>query len=177
MLRISAALLVIAFLMFGCATFFTGATDTITLQSSPNANYKIFKTNEVHIAPEIRPRGRLRYKIFETNGVPIAQGVTPSEIRLNKDGEYTVEIYLEGYKKQSFFISKEFNAVSVLNLGNVLFWAIDYLTGAMFRLNPTYIRVDLDTEAYGGDNPQIKVSVFDGKKKVHSELLQFVPEG
>lgn len=155
MLRISSALLVIAFLMFGCATIFTGTTDNISLQSTPNANYKIFKTN----------------------GVQVAQGVTPSEIRLNKDSEYTVEVYLEGYKKQSFHINKEFNAVSILNLGNVLFWAIDYLTGAMFRLNPSYIRVDLDTEVYGGDNLQIKVAVYDGKKKVHSELLQFAPEG
>ena len=39
----------------------------------------------------------------------------------------------EGYETQSFYIEKNFNAVSVINLCDILGWGIDAATGAMMK--------------------------------------------
>lgn len=39
----------------------------------------------------------------------------------------------EGYKKSTLFIDKNFNAVSVINLCDILGWGIDAATGAMMK--------------------------------------------
>lgn len=44
-----------------------------------------------------------------------------------------VKAEAENYKTQTLFIDKTFNAVSVINLTNILGWGIDAATGAMMK--------------------------------------------
>jgi hypothetical protein len=44
-----------------------------------------------------------------------------------------LELKLEGYETRLITLDKEFNVVSVLNLGNLFGWAIDAVSGAVMK--------------------------------------------
>lgn len=58
--------------------------------------------------------------------------------------ETIVKAESEGYKTTELTIYKNFNAVSVLNLIDILFWGIDAATGAIMK--PEYRRYELEFE-------------------------------
>lgn len=108
-LLLAAALLLLT--TSGCATLFTGTSDTITIDSEPSGA-----------------------RVFVDG---IEQGVTPATVRVRRSlGTTLVTLKLEGYDDRTFELMKEFNTVSVLNLFSPLSWAIDIATGALMRYNP-----------------------------------------
>ena len=102
-----------------CATIFTGSRQSVTIDSD---------------VPDTR---------VEVGGM--YQGTTPTSVRLKKGftGE-TVVLKKEGYENKVIQPPTDFNPVSVLNLFNILFWAIDVATGAMMKYTPDYIEVKME---------------------------------
>lgn len=125
MRRLFACLAVVVFALSstGCATLFTGTDDDIYFTSTPEGA-----------------------RIF-IDGMEV--GTTPATVSVDRPGlnDTDVRLELEGYEPRVFTLDKEFNVVSILNLGNVLFWAIDVVTGAIFKHEPQSYDIDLEREA------------------------------
>jgi hypothetical protein len=97
-----------SFLMTSCATIFTGTKDRISFNSTPS--------------------GAIIYK----DGVE--QCKTPCSIKVKRSiSDTDMEIKLDGYETMLITLDKEFNIVSVLNLGNLLGWGIDAVTGSVMK--------------------------------------------
>jgi len=108
MKRIFVVMTTASLLMTSCATIFTGTKDRITFNSTPT--------------------GATIYK----DGVE--QCKTPCTIRVKRSlGDTDIEYKLDGYETRLITLDKEFNIVSVLNLGNLLGWGIDALSGAVMK--------------------------------------------
>lgn len=137
MKKLSTMLLVASMLLVtSCATIFTGTKDRITFNSTPE--------------------GATIY----IDGVE--QCKTPCTMQVKRSiSDTDVEFKLGGYETRLITLSKEFNVVSVINLGNLLGWAIDAATGSVMKydrksyditleskktsmINPT--RIDIDTQ-------------------------------
>ena len=102
------ALLIALFLMTGCATIFTGTKDRIAFSSTPS--------------------GATIYK----DGLEIC--TTPCNYRIKRSlNDTEVEFKLDGYETRLITLDKEFNLVSIINLGNLLGWGIDALSGAVMK--------------------------------------------
>lgn len=121
-------LLFIAIGASSCATIFTGTTQTVQINTEP-------------------PGARV-----QVDGLDY--GKTPTQVRLRKGMRgQTVTIKYPGYEKKIFEPLTNFNPVSVINLFNPLFWAIDFATGAMFRYDPVYYDLDLEPNSEGTSTP------------------------
>ena len=100
-----------------CATIFTGTKDRITFNSNP--------------------QGAVIYK----DGVE--QCKTPCTLKVRRSmNETDMEFKLDGYETRLITLDKAFNTVSVVNLGNLLGWGVDALTGAVMK----YDRKSYDIE-------------------------------
>ena len=106
-------------MMTGCATIFTGVSDDIYFKSDP-------KGADIYI-----------------DG--LKAGGTPGTIRIKRQtfGYREVTIKLDGYESRTFILRKSFNGISLLNLGGIVGWAIDIITGSVNRYRPTMYNVDL----------------------------------
>ncbi len=122
------SLIIVAFFIMAfttsCATLFTGTKQTVTIDTKPQ-----------------------KAKI-QVNG--IKRGETPAAIKLKKsnDGQ-TVTLIKKGYEKKISRPMTDFQPVSVLNLGNLLFWGIDAATGALWKYSPE--RYELELKPKGKD--------------------------
>ena len=104
------ALLIALFLMTGCATIFTGTKDRIAFSSTPS--------------------GATIYK----DGLEIC--TTPCNYRIKRSlNDTEVEFKLDGYETRLITLDKEFNLVSIINLGNLFGWGIDALSGAVMKFD------------------------------------------
>jgi len=102
------ALTTASLLMTSCATLFTGTKDRIYFNTTPS--------------------GATIYK----DGVE--QCKTPCSFKVKRNlGDTDIEIKLDGYETRIITLDKEFNVVSVLNLGNLLGWGIDAISGAVMK--------------------------------------------
>lgn len=147
-------ILVAVLLLSGCATIFTGTTDPVTIESTPNASFVV----------------RNAY------GAIVAEGTTPTTVELKRKTHYTIEISLDGYKSKTMAISQDFNMISILNLGSVFGWAVDYLTGAIFKLYPQSVRVTLEIAVLdSGVNPVACVKLYDGNNVIATNSAELVP--
>lgn len=117
-------LLAVAITFSSCATLFTGTKDTIKFDSTP--------------------QGATVYK----DGVELCK--TPCSYPVKRDlNETHIEYRLDGYETRVFTLDQEFNIVSVLNLGNVVGWAIDAVTGSIMKYDRKsyHLEMDYDTRA------------------------------
>lgn len=104
--------------MSSCATLFTGTKDRITFNSTPN--------------------GATIYK----NG--IEQCKTPCTLGVKRSlNDTDIEYKLDGYETRLITLSKEFNPISILNLGNLFGWGIDALTGAVMKYDDNLYDIKL----------------------------------
>lgn len=102
------SLMIALFLMTGCATIFTGTKDRIAFSSTPS--------------------GATIYK----DGIEIC--TTPCNYKIKRSlNDTDVEFKLDGYETRLITLDKEFNLVSIINLGNLLGWGIDALSGAVMK--------------------------------------------
>lgn len=114
--------------MTSCATLFTGTKDRIT-----------FNTN---------PSGATIY----IDGVE--QCKTPCTMKVKRSiGDTDVEFKLDGYETRLITLSKEFNVVSVINLGNLLGWGIDALSGAVMKYDRKTYDITLENKTTSQINP------------------------
>lgn len=123
------SIVVISTLTFSsCGTLFTGTKDRITFNSTP-------------------PGAR----VF-INGVE--QGVTPFTMKVKRSVNDTdAEFRLDGYETRLITLSKEFNIVSVINLGNLLGWGIDALSGSVMKYDQRSYDITLDNKKTAMINP------------------------
>jgi len=64
-----------------------------------------------------------------------------------------VEYRLDGYETRLITLSKEFNVVSVVNLGNLIGWGVDALSGAVMKYDQKTYDITLDHKKTSMINP------------------------
>jgi hypothetical protein len=107
----------------GCATLLSGTTAPLSINSNP---------------------GSADVEIKRMDGIVVKQGVTPMTATLKKGKEYSVSISLEGYETETVAVLKgDIETTAFCNLTDIAGWAIDYVTGAMYKLEPNTINVQL----------------------------------
>jgi hypothetical protein len=110
------------FLLFsaGCATIFSGMKDTITFNSKPEGATILI------------------------NGTP--RGMTPATISVDRPGMGTniVTLKKEGFVDMTFAMDKSFNGVSIINLGNLLGWGIDAMSGALMKNGTSAYNLEME---------------------------------
>lgn len=112
------ALALISFCFTGCASIFTGTTQTIQVNSIPNgANVSV-------------------------GGLDRGQTPLPVVLKKSSSGE-CVTVALPGYQQKTFQPQTRFNPVAILNLWGILGWGIDAATGAMWKYDPTFYNIQL----------------------------------
>ena len=140
MKRIFVAMTTASLLMTSCATVFTGTKDRITFNSTPT--------------------GATIYK----DGVE--QCKTPCTIRVKRSiGDTDIEYKLDGYETRLITLDKEFNIVSVINLGNLLGWGIDALSGAVMKYDKKTYDITLSKNNKTSKIEPSKINI-DTKKNV-----------
>lgn len=125
--------------MTGCATLFTGTKDVISFNSTPSG------------------------AVIYIDGVE--QCITPCEIDVKRSIQAkTVEFKLDGYETKLITLSRDFNIVSVLNLGNLFGWAIDAVTGSVTKYDKKSYNVRFDSKTSSVINPT-RINI-DTEKKI-----------
>ncbi len=102
--------------LYGCATLFTGTTDTITFNSN---------------VPDVRLSIDGQYK-----------GDLPLTLTLSRNflggARFIARFEKEGYETQEFQLTREFNTVAILDVTSIVTSSgIDMLTGSIMRFSPT----------------------------------------
>lgn len=139
-------LTIASLLMTGCATVFTGTKDRITFNSNPS--------------------GATIYK----DGVE--QCKTPCTVRVKRSlGDTEVEYKLDGYETRLITLDKEFNIVSVINLGNLLGWGIDAISGAIMKYDKKTYDITLSKNIKTSRIEPSKI-YFDTKKNIVDIYVQ-----
>lgn len=132
--------------MTSCATLFTGTKDRIT-----------FNTN---------PSGATIY----IDGVE--QCKTPCTMKVKRSiSDTDVEFKLDGYETRLITLSKEFNVVSVINLGNLLGWGIDALSGAVMKYDRKTYDITLENKTTSQINPA-KINIDTQKNVVELYIAE-----
>ena len=113
-------LISVGLMMFtGCATLFSGTDENIMVNSKPQG------------------------ATIEIGGV--VKGFTPATINIKRSAkDKEVVLKLDGYTDKTFVLGKSFNIVSILNIASVPGYIIDYVTGAMFKFDPTSYSMELE---------------------------------
>jgi len=110
-------LTLIALTLSSCATIFTGTKDTLSFNT--------------------KPEGATIY----LDGLELCK--TPCRVPVKRSiNDTDIEIKLDGYDTRVITLDKELNLVSIINLGNLLGWGIDALTGSVMK----YDRKSYDVE-------------------------------
>lgn len=72
-------------------------------------------------------------------------GKTPATVTIKRSfNDRQVTLKLDGYEDRIFVLQKEFNVVAILNMFGLLGWAIDAVTGSIYRYNPKNYELDLE---------------------------------
>lgn len=136
-------------LLSGCATLFTGTDDDIRFESDP-AGAMVF-----------------------ING--IEKGTTPTTVSVKRSiNDVNIALQLDGYETRQFVLEKEFNKASFFNLFNVLFWAVDAVSGSLMKHAPQYYEVTLRPN--GVVQQSVTVDLFDADElSTHENGALIVP--
>lgn len=112
-------LLVVVFTTTGCATLFSGSSDTISFTSDPSG-------------AEVVMGG-------------IVQGRTPLTIPVKRPGfgDRNVTLRMDGYDPVTFQLQDGFNTVTILNVFVPIGFVVDALTGSITKYSRTSYNVDM----------------------------------
>ena len=137
---------IISLLMTSCASIFTGTKDRITFNSTP-AGATIYKDG-------------------------VEQCKTPCTVLLKRSlGDTEIEYKLDGYETRIITLDKKFNVISVINLGNLIGWGIDALTGAIMKYDKKVYDITLSKNNKTSMIKPSKIN-FDTNKKVVEIYVQ-----
>lgn len=109
-------IVVLAALLSGCATLFSGTSDKVTFTSDPS-NVKIYFDGRYMGATPVT---------FEVPRV----GFAVADLK-------TIRAEKKGYKIQEFKLQTEFNTIAVVNTTSTIPWLVDFVSGAVTRYSPT----------------------------------------
>lgn len=107
--------------MTSCATIFTGTKDTIRFDSTPQGA-------KVYI-----------------DGLEVCETPCTTQVKRSLSDELA-EIKLDGYETPVITLDKEFNAVSVINLGFLIGWGIDAATGSLMKYDRKGYDIELEKD-------------------------------
>ena len=126
-----ASVVVFLFTLVGCATIFKGSSQEVGINSNP---------------------AKATVKVKSLAGVEVFSGTTPVTVKLPKKKEYIVTIGLEGYKESTVQLTQTMEGWFWGNLicGGVLGMVIDFVSGAMWNLEPEQVSVSLVTASLDG---------------------------
>jgi hypothetical protein len=112
-------LFILIFLTTSCASLFTGTKSNVSFTTVPPGA-----------------------KIF-VNGVE--KGITPATLHLKRSlfDVTTVSFKLDGFQTKTMEPETTFQPVTILNLVNPLWWAIDVATGAIVKFSPNNYELNL----------------------------------
>ena len=149
----AAAICIVAVALAGCATILSGSSAAVNVKSSPAGAEVVIKSSA---------------------GIVVYEGITPAELKLSKKNEYQVTVTLDGYKSKTVAISHSgIQSTAFCNLLSLVGWGIDYVTGAMNKLEPQTVSVKLQTASVDGKEGLYTVFVFvDAEGKVHSGAVR-----
>ena len=117
--KFSAALINGALSLTSCATIFTGTSDAITFNSTPEGA-----------------------KVFEAG---IEKCTTPCTYKVSRSlSQKNIEMKKDGYENKVFTLDSKFNGVSILNLFGLLGWGIDAATGSLKKYDTKVYNITLD---------------------------------
>lgn len=143
-----------------CATIFTGTTDSITFETNPPG------------------------AMLMIDGID--RGRTPVTLPVNRAGlgDRHVTFRLDDYQTRTFVLQKQFNMVTVANIVCLVgFWicgAVDLLSGAAFKFDPTYYSFELAparTEGGHGDDMPLVYRIDQLLDITGAVVVPTVPEG
>ena len=159
MIRNSLAGLSLLVLAGGCATLVGGGTSQpVSFASEPASANFVVKSS---------------------SGLQMAQGRMPTTIQLPRKNEYQLQITAPGYQPQSMVLTKGINGWLWANilLGGVVGGAIDFASGAAWKLEPALVNVSL--QKGNGDDAEgmySRVRIEDDKGHVLAEhVSKLVP--
>jgi hypothetical protein len=109
------------FFMTSCATIFTGTKDTIRFDSTPQGA-------KVYI-----------------DGLKVCK--TPCTTQVKRSlSDKLAEMKLDGYETRVITLDREFNAVSIINLGFLIGWGIDAATGSLMKYDKKGYDIELEKD-------------------------------
>lgn len=115
--------LTLTFALGGCATIFSGTSDTITFESEPSGAMVLI------------------------DGVDAGRTPLTTSVKRNLGGA-DVMYRMDGYETRAFELGQEFNTVTIANIFCLAgFWVcggIDVLTGAVMKYDPKTYSLELD---------------------------------
>lgn len=120
---------VVAAVAAGCATILGGgSSQPLTFNSDPAA---------------------ANFTIKSSTGLQMGSGKTPQTLRLPRKNEYQVDFTIPGYQAQSVALAKGVNGWIWGNLviGWIVGFAVDFLTGSAYKLEPSQVNVSLVRQA------------------------------
>lgn len=109
-----------ASLLSSCATVFCGSKARVTFES------------DITESATLTIDGRKHTNVTFPYTTKIKRGFD----------ETVVKAEAPSYQTETIIIDKNFNAVSVINLYNILFWGIDAATGAMMKPEFKFYQID-----------------------------------
>ena len=122
----------------GCATILKGTSAPVSINSTPSS---------------------ASVEIKRSDGIVVGQGQTPMTVKLGKGKDYSVIISLDGYQDQTVPILKTGVETAVfgnLCVGGIPGLVVDFVSGAMYKLEPGTINVSLkEVTARDGSDPAI----------------------
>lgn len=143
----SFVLILTSVLFSSCATLFTGTKDRITFNTEPS--------------------GATIY----IDGVE--QCTTPCDLRIKRSlNDTDVKIKLDGYETRLITLSKEFNVVSIINLGNLFGWGIDALSGSVMKFDQKIYDLKLSKDVTTSMKKTSQIEIDNDKKVVSLYVYQ-----
>ncbi|MFW1752841.1 hypothetical protein [Acinetobacter wanghuae] len=144
----TASLVAASLTLTGCASIFSGSTQTLTFKSVPD-EAQITITNKA--------------------GEKVHTGLTPATVTLKrgtgyfKSAAYDVTFKKQGYQTKSVQVTGSVNGWYVANLlfgGLIGLLIVDPATGAMYTLNPSDINAVLDANQTAAQKGQQSLTVM-----------------
>jgi hypothetical protein len=149
---------IVAVLVTGCATVLGGGSNqAVSIRSDPVA---------------------ATFSIRSSSGLQMASGQTPQQVTLARKNEYEIEFSMPGYHTQRTSLTKGLNGWVWLNLvaGGVVGGAIDVISGAAWKLEPSIVDIRLVKSPGGDGDVSVDIKMFNKNGLLIRELtIPMVP--
>jgi len=159
---VAVGLLSLALPTAGCASIVSGSKQEVNLTSHPVSAALTVTTEK---------------------GAPVWAGNTPATIELPREKAYIITAEVPGYAPATARIDKSLNGWFIGNLlcGGIIGGIIDYASGAMWKLDPDMVTIDLVAEPHedqqlGGEKMVLRFRALDEDGQVREAALTLIPQ-
>lgn len=115
----SSLFILLTFSLTSCGTIFTGSTDRITFNTTPE-----------------------KAKVYEGG---VEKCTTPCSIDIRRSmSPKVIQLKKEGYEPRNITLDKKFNAVSILNIVGFVGWVVDAFTPSLTKYDTKLYNIELE---------------------------------